>query len=475
MFGMGDVAYPDVDGVRARPVERLDGWKCIAAYLKRDRTTVIRWTRERGLPVHRLPGGRTGTVFALKHELDRWAGMPDLPGEAAPSAAPATFEPAHPAPARPERPQPAARRWLMGFVLAGFAVGMPAVLARQSSAPPRPATLSAPVALALPQNPATAAKFLTARDLVAERKAAGLERAIVLLAEVVHEAPGYALGHATLAQALVLSREFGMRSDADAFAQARIAATTANRLAPRMASGHRMLGFIAYWADRDFPEADAHFRRALALDPNDAYTHFWYGNILSDHGNHAAGLKALDQARLLLPGSVAIATDLAWAQWSAGQDAVAKAALAEIVQDHPDFAIAYDCLANIALAEGDYAGYARNFARYAELKQNARLIEDARAVNEAIRESTAAGHREILRQALAAAAEDPRRNLAWPALVASVGRDRTQLLAILDDSRRHGARWGDAGIRLRLQLAWQNDPEVYARLSRLSPSGEKQA
>lgn len=51
---------------------RLDGWKAIANFLGRDRSTVMRWTNERGLPVHRVPGGRTGTVFALREELSEW-------------------------------------------------------------------------------------------------------------------------------------------------------------------------------------------------------------------------------------------------------------------------------------------------------------------------------------------------------------------------------------------------------------------
>ncbi len=51
---------------------RLDSWKDIAAYLKRDVRTAIRWEQERGLPVHRVPGGRRKAVFAYAHELDAW-------------------------------------------------------------------------------------------------------------------------------------------------------------------------------------------------------------------------------------------------------------------------------------------------------------------------------------------------------------------------------------------------------------------
>lgn len=50
----------------------LDSWKAIAAYLHRDVRTVIRWERDRGLPVHRLPGGGRSGVYALIFELEAW-------------------------------------------------------------------------------------------------------------------------------------------------------------------------------------------------------------------------------------------------------------------------------------------------------------------------------------------------------------------------------------------------------------------
>ncbi|PYV33260.1 MAG: hypothetical protein DMG22_10585 [Acidobacteria bacterium] len=52
--------------------ERLDSWKEIAEYLRRDITTVIRWEREKGLPVHRVPGGKRHAVFAYRQQIDAW-------------------------------------------------------------------------------------------------------------------------------------------------------------------------------------------------------------------------------------------------------------------------------------------------------------------------------------------------------------------------------------------------------------------
>ncbi len=52
--------------------ERLDSWKEIAAYLKRDTTTVRRWEKREGLPVHRHVHERRDSVYAFTAEIDAW-------------------------------------------------------------------------------------------------------------------------------------------------------------------------------------------------------------------------------------------------------------------------------------------------------------------------------------------------------------------------------------------------------------------
>ena len=56
-----------------KPLEdRLDSWKEIAAYLKRDVTTVQRWEKREGMPVHRHLHDSMGSVYASRAELDAW-------------------------------------------------------------------------------------------------------------------------------------------------------------------------------------------------------------------------------------------------------------------------------------------------------------------------------------------------------------------------------------------------------------------
>jgi len=52
--------------------ERLDSWKEIAAYLNHDVRTTMRWEKNRGLPVHRIPGGQRQAVFAYRTEISQW-------------------------------------------------------------------------------------------------------------------------------------------------------------------------------------------------------------------------------------------------------------------------------------------------------------------------------------------------------------------------------------------------------------------
>ena len=54
------------------PGARLDSWKEIATYVKRDVSTVQRWETREGMPVHRHVHDKRGSVYAYGSELDAW-------------------------------------------------------------------------------------------------------------------------------------------------------------------------------------------------------------------------------------------------------------------------------------------------------------------------------------------------------------------------------------------------------------------
>lgn len=52
--------------------DRLDSWKEIATYLRREVRTVQLWEKKEGLPVHRHFHQQLGSVYAFRSEIDRW-------------------------------------------------------------------------------------------------------------------------------------------------------------------------------------------------------------------------------------------------------------------------------------------------------------------------------------------------------------------------------------------------------------------
>ena len=70
---MGDSSSTTSPSSARPPEDRLDSWKEIAAYLNRDVTTVQRWEKREGMPVHRHLHDKMGSVYVSRAELDAWA------------------------------------------------------------------------------------------------------------------------------------------------------------------------------------------------------------------------------------------------------------------------------------------------------------------------------------------------------------------------------------------------------------------
>jgi Tol biopolymer transport system component len=107
----------------AKPPEgRLDSWKEIAVYLNRDVTTVQRWEKREGMPVHRHVHSRMGSVYAFPAELNAWARGRNLRAaqEKASDAASANF----PAWTSPLATPKVLSRWRFILLLAGLAAAL---------------------------------------------------------------------------------------------------------------------------------------------------------------------------------------------------------------------------------------------------------------------------------------------------------------------------------------------------------------
>ncbi|HEX6880379.1 MAG TPA: tetratricopeptide repeat protein [Terriglobales bacterium] len=68
----GSPPAPPSDMPEQSPGRLLDSWKAIASYLRRDVSTVQRWEKREGMPVHRHVHDKRGSVYAIESELDVW-------------------------------------------------------------------------------------------------------------------------------------------------------------------------------------------------------------------------------------------------------------------------------------------------------------------------------------------------------------------------------------------------------------------
>src|SRR4030095_13947888 len=92
---------------------RLDALKGIANYLGRDVTTVRRWEKREGLPVHRHLHEKLGSLYAFTDEIDEWweqRSKADVPPAPKDPARPDTVAKPHEAESTIGAPTPAIAR-----------------------------------------------------------------------------------------------------------------------------------------------------------------------------------------------------------------------------------------------------------------------------------------------------------------------------------------------------------------------------
>ncbi|CAM2007680.1 tetratricopeptide repeat protein [Acanthopleuribacter pedis] len=163
--------------------------------------------------------------------------------------------------------------------------------------------------------------------------------------EALSVAPEAAVVHAGLADTYNLLAFTDHLPQAEAFAKAKKAALQALRFDPDSAEAHNALAFVLLYHDRDFTEAERHFRTALDLNPGYAMAHHWYAGLLSARERHDEALSAMKQALTLDPVSLSVASDLGWYYLFADRDEAAVEAFKATLALNPDYGWAMHGLA----------------------------------------------------------------------------------------------------------------------------------
>jgi TolB-like protein/DNA-binding winged helix-turn-helix (wHTH) protein/tetratricopeptide (TPR) repeat protein len=141
--------------------------------------------------------------------------------------------------------------------------------------------------------------YLTARGLIRTRNRVVFVTSSTLLRDATKLDPNYAPAWASLAESTSLE-DFpdGTEGLIAALPKAERYARQALRLAPDLADAHRVLGVLLPYGS---PEALAHLRRAVELDPNNAEALIGLGSALAAAGEFDAEMAAYKRAREVDP------------------------------------------------------------------------------------------------------------------------------------------------------------------------------
>jgi len=359
----------------------LVSWKEIASFLDRAERTVRRWERDRGLPVHRVPGGERGGVFAYPAELQTW--LLGEQGKAAQSSSEiegdSTLEDSSSIPIeRPVTPlsspgrsegkavgAPArligTHRWSPWITLPALILGIAGtfflvsrfdrkLIAARERDLPKPA-------IHLPSSRAEQ-MYLQGRYEWSLRTADSLNKSIDAYTQAIVQDPAYAQAYAGLAESYDLLPEYGGIDRGEAFSRAKAAAERAIALDPHLPGGHRARAFALFYGDWDAPGSDAEFKKALALAPNEVETHHWYATTLYSRREKQPALTQIDEAVRLSPTNPAILADAAFLHVSLGDDVETNIkTLRELARTQPTLVKASRYLEGIDLERRDYAAY----------------------------------------------------------------------------------------------------------------------
>jgi len=120
--------------------------------------------------------------------------------------------------------------------------------------------------------------YLKGRSLWSKRGGENLRQAIGFYEQAIARDPKYALAYAGLAEAYVLLPGYTATAPQDAYPTAKAAALKALQLDEKLAEAHTALGLLLCDGDLDIAGSISEFQRAIALNPNYATAHHWYGN-----------------------------------------------------------------------------------------------------------------------------------------------------------------------------------------------------
>lgn len=267
--------------------------------------------------------------------------------------------------------------------------------------------------------PAAHDAYLRGRNLWNRRNAADVEASAEAFRTAMRLDSSFVLPRIALAESLHSLVMAGRMRPADAAVQIRPAVKEAVAMAPDLPQAHAVAAMLSFWYDWDRAAAEKSYRRAIALNPNDAGAIHDRGWMLISRGRFDEGLAEVRRAQELDPLSPRANTHVAWAYIFARRYELAVREAKRALELDPHFKEAYVCMQRAYELMGDFdAAFA---VRERRLILEGRPLEtpgDRRDFLMAVRQRTAAdleasGTDPYTTAAALAFAGQPDRAMSW--------------------------------------------------------------
>jgi TolB-like protein/Flp pilus assembly protein TadD len=210
--------------------------------------------------------------------------------------------------------------------------------------------------------------YLKGRYFWNKRTGPDLRKAIDYFKQAIDKDPKYALAYAGLADSYTLLSAYGAGSPQESFPSAKTAAQKALELDDTLAEAHTSLGQILLFYDSDLAGSAKEFERAIALNPNYATAHHWYGSGPPlAVGEFDRAIAELRRAQQLDPLSLIINADLGVAFTTARRYDEAIAQLCKTIEMDPRFYYAHWNLGVALELKGELREALAEYKKAAEL------------------------------------------------------------------------------------------------------------